>query len=66
MKEGMRAIDGFPMQMESEWMSNTVTKVEQHTTPTGAFEIPAGFKKVKSSWIDNDRDSADQGKEDAE
>jgi len=44
--EGMRKIDGFPIEMQMPGiMTTTVTKVEKKSTPLSEFEIPAGFTK---------------------
>jgi Domain of unknown function (DUF4412) len=47
-----KKIDGFPMETEvsimGQTMTTTVTKVEEHSTPKSAFEVPEGFTKVKS------------------
>ncbi len=44
--EAMQAIEGFPMETESEGSKTTVTKLERRPTPAGEFEAPAGFKKI--------------------
>ena len=45
-------INGFPMQttlsVMGQTMTTSVTKVEKRTVPSGEFEVPAGYKKVKS------------------
>jgi hypothetical protein len=45
-------IDGFPMETTIKIMNNTVTttvtKVEKRSIPPTEFDIPAGYKKVKS------------------
>jgi len=47
-----KKINGFPMETSVSMMGNkittTVTKIEKRTTPANEFEIPAGYKKVKS------------------
>ena len=47
MAEGMKNLDGFPVQTEIAGITTTVSKVEKRTTPASAFDIPAGYKKVK-------------------
>ncbi len=49
--EGYKQIDGFPVKTEMAAMSTTVTKIERRTTPAAAFEVPAGYKKVKPKWL---------------
>jgi hypothetical protein len=31
---------------------STVTKVEKKATPAGEFEVPSGYKKVKSQMLE--------------
>ena len=51
--EAFMKIDGFPIQTEmSQGITNTVTKVEKKTAPAGEFEVPAGYKKVKSKMME--------------
>ena len=52
MAEGMKKIEGFPIQTEFGGFTNTVTKIEQRTTPVSEFEVPAGYKKEKSKMTD--------------
>lgn len=52
MADAYRSIDGFPMQMETAGIVTTVTAVEQRATPASEFEVPAGYKKVKSKLSD--------------
>jgi hypothetical protein len=45
--EGMKKIEGFPIQMEIDGkMKTIVTKLEKRTTPAKDFEIPTGYTKV--------------------
>jgi len=47
--EAFKKIDGFPIQTEmGHGMTSTVTKIEKKTAPASEFEVPAGYKKVKS------------------
>ena len=49
MQEGMQKVDGFPVQSEMEQgMKSLVTKVESRSIAAGEFNVPAGYKKVKS------------------
>jgi GLPGLI family protein len=54
--EAYKTIDGFPIQTTMKIMNNevttTVTKMEQRSTPASEFEIPSGYKKVKSQLED--------------
>ncbi len=54
--DAYKTIDGFPIQTTMKVMNNevitTVTKIEQRSTPAGEFEIPSGYKKVKSPLED--------------
>ncbi|HXG01242.1 MAG TPA: DUF4412 domain-containing protein [Bacteroidota bacterium] len=51
--DAYKDIDGFPMQTEMSGIVTTVTKLEQRSTPASEFEIPAGYKKVKSKLEEN-------------
>jgi hypothetical protein len=50
--EMYKNIDGFPMETTIKIMNNTVTttvtNVEKRSIPSAEFDIPAGYKKVKS------------------
>lgn len=51
--EGYKKIDGFPIRTEmSGAFTSTVTKIEEKSTPASAFEVPAGYKKVKPKMMD--------------
>ena len=51
--EAFKKIDGFPVQREmGHGMTSTVTKVERRTTAAGDFEVPSGYKKVKSQMME--------------
>jgi hypothetical protein len=54
--DAYKTVDGFPIQTTMKVMNNevvtTVTKIEQRSTPAGEFEIPTGYKKVKSPLED--------------
>jgi hypothetical protein len=50
--EATKQIDGFPMQSEVGGVVTTVTKLERRATPAGEFDIPSGYKKVKSDLED--------------
>jgi hypothetical protein len=52
MEEATKQIDGFPIQTEMAGVITTVTKVERRTTPASEFEVPSGYKKVKSKLED--------------
>jgi hypothetical protein len=45
----MMKVQGFPMETQmGTMMDQTVTSVEKRSTPASEFEVPAGYKKVKS------------------
>jgi hypothetical protein len=47
--EGLKQIDGFPIETDfGDTMKEVVFKVESRSIPAKEFEIPEGFKKVKS------------------
>jgi hypothetical protein len=51
--EAFKQIDGFPIQTEMmKGIVSTVTKVEKKVTPAGEFEVPSGYKKVKSQMLE--------------
>jgi hypothetical protein len=51
--EAFRQIDGFPIQTEMmKGIVSTVTKVEKKVTPASEFEVPSGYKKVKSQMLE--------------
>ncbi len=52
MEEATKQIDGFPIQTEMGSVVTTVTKIERRTTPASEFEVPSGYKKVKSKLED--------------
>jgi len=46
--EGMQKIDGFAIETDMPGgITQVVTKVERRSTPASAFEVPAGYTKVK-------------------
>jgi hypothetical protein len=50
--EGLRQIDGFTIETDfGDTMKEVVFKVESRSIPAKEFEIPEGFKKVKSSMM---------------
>jgi GLPGLI family protein len=49
--EGMKTVEGFPIQTELGTMTMTVTKTEKRLTPSSEFEIPDGYKEVKSKFM---------------
>jgi hypothetical protein len=52
--EAFSKIDGFPIQTEmGQGMTSTVTKVEKKTTAASEFEVPSGYKKVKSKMMED-------------
>ena len=58
--DAFKKIDGFPIQTEmSQGITNTVTKVEKRTASASEFEVPAGYKKVKSKMMEG-MDNTDQ------
>lgn len=52
MAEGMKNLDGFPVQTEIAGITSTVSKVANRTTPASAFEVPAGYKKEKPEMFE--------------
>lgn len=51
--EAFKKIDGFPIQTEmGQGITSTVTKIEKKTATASEFEVPAGYKKVKASMMD--------------
>jgi hypothetical protein len=50
--EGYKNIEGFPIKTEMSMFTRTVTKVEKRSTPASEFEVPAGYKKVKSKLME--------------
>jgi hypothetical protein len=50
--EGMKTIDGFPIQTEAGDGVTLVTKIERRSTPAAEFEAPAGYAKVASPMIE--------------
>jgi hypothetical protein len=63
--EAFKKIDGFPIQTDmGQGMTSTVTKIEKKTAPASEFEVPAGYKKVKSDMMDGtDKMDAKEEKE---
>lgn len=58
MAEAMKQLDGFPIQTEVMGrITITVTKIEKRSTPTSAFEVPEGYKKVKSTMFGNEKEN---------
>jgi hypothetical protein len=50
--EGLKQIDGFPIETDfGDTMKEVVFKVETRSIPEKEFEIPEGFKKVKSPMM---------------
>ncbi len=52
LSEASKQIDGFPIQTEAAGVVTTVTKLERRATPASEFEVPSGYKKVKSELED--------------
>ncbi|HET6272967.1 MAG TPA: DUF4412 domain-containing protein, partial [Bacteroidota bacterium] len=51
--EGMKKVDGFPIQTEmGQGITTLVTKVEKRSTPASEFTVPAGYKKVDSKMME--------------
>ena len=48
MGEGMKKVDGFPMQSETSGIISVVKTVDKRSTPLSEFSVPAGYTKVKS------------------
>ncbi len=57
--EGMKKIEGFPLETDMmQGMTNVVTKFEKRSTPVAAFEVPAGYTKVKSKLQEMEEEQA--------
>ncbi|MGE5314756.1 MAG: DUF4412 domain-containing protein [Acidobacteriota bacterium] len=54
--EGMRKVEGFPMQTDMGSISTKVTKLESRAIPASAFEIPKGYKKVEEKMFQKKED----------
>jgi hypothetical protein len=53
--EGMKSIDGFPIETEvGRQMKTVVTKIERRSTPAEEFEVPAGYSLVPSPMIEGE------------
>jgi hypothetical protein len=50
--EGMKNLDGFPIQTEIMGITSTVSRIEKKTSSSGEFEVPANFKKVKPEGLE--------------
>lgn len=50
--EAMFAVDGFPMQTSAAGVTTTVTAVKEGAVPATMFDVPAGYKKVKSEFLE--------------
>jgi hypothetical protein len=48
MAAAMKKIEGFPIQTVIAGMTMTVTKFEKRSIAAGEFDVPSGYKKVKS------------------
>jgi hypothetical protein len=47
--EGIKSVEGFPIETDmGESMKEVVTKIEKRSIAASEFEVPAGYKKVKS------------------
>jgi hypothetical protein len=51
--DGMKKVEGFPIQSTIAGITTTVTKVEKRTIAASEFEPPPGFTKVKAESIDD-------------
>lgn len=52
MAQAMKQVDGFPIQTEmGETLTTTVVKVETKATPRGAFDVPSGYQKTASPYL---------------
>ena len=55
--EGMKNLKGFPIQtLLSMGLTSIVTKIEKRSTPPSEFEVPPGYKKVKSKMFGDEKD----------
>jgi hypothetical protein len=55
--EGLKNIDGFPIETDmGDTMKEVVTKVEKKSIAASEFEIPGGYKKVKSPMMEGKED----------
>ena len=53
MVDAMQKIEGFPVEMTIVGVKTTVVKVEKKTVAASEFEVPAGYKKVKSKMMED-------------
>ncbi len=60
MAEAMKKVDGFPIQTTISGITAMVTKIEKRSIAMSEFEVPAGFKKVKSENIMDKRHKGQQ------
>lgn len=51
MAEGMKKIQGFPIETEMMGTVTTVTKVEKRSIPASEFDVPAGYTRVQSEFM---------------
>jgi hypothetical protein len=57
-------VEGFPIETDmGGGMRQVVTKIERKPTPPGEFEIPAGYKKVKSPMLGTQEEGESREKE---
>jgi hypothetical protein len=50
--DAMKQVIGFPIQTQiGETLTTTVMKVESRATPANAFEVPAGYQKTPSPYL---------------
>jgi len=52
MAEGMKKIEGFPIQTDMGSIKSVVTKVEKRASPPSEFDVPSGYKKVKPKMME--------------
>ena len=50
--EGMKKIEGFPMQTEIGTIVSTITKLEPRAIPASVFDVPAKYKKIKEPMFE--------------
>jgi hypothetical protein len=47
--DGMKKVEGFPMETDMGTIVSTATKVETRAIPASTFDVPAGYKKVEDN-----------------
>jgi hypothetical protein len=56
MGEAMKKVAGFPLETKIGEIVSTITKLDERAIPASTFDVPAGYKKVKSELLKGDED----------